>query len=146
MPTDHNFYEILFQICSTAMMLGWVLLLVVPNWSFGKVISKTVVPLFLAVAYSILFVPEYFVRESGGYDTLQQVAELVNLSPRVLLAAWIHYLAFDLLIGHWIAEDAKERGISRIFTFIPLVCCLMFGPFGWMLYQGLAKAYSWKRA
>jgi hypothetical protein len=42
------------------------------------------------------------------------------------LAGWLHYLAFDLLIGTWEARDAREHGIRPL-----LIPCLfvtfMFG-------------------
>ena len=41
----------------------------------------------------------------AGFDTLAGVRLLLS-TPEALLAGWVHYLAFDLFIGAWQAEDA----------------------------------------
>jgi hypothetical protein len=41
-----------------------------------------------------------FWRSPGGFSTLAGVAVLFS-NPWLLLAGWVHYLAFDLLIGSW---------------------------------------------
>ncbi len=35
------------------------------------------------------------------------------MSDPVLLAGWIHYLAFDLFVGLWIAAEADKAGMNR---------------------------------
>ena len=55
----------------------------------------------------------------------------------MLLAGWIHYLAFDLLIGSWEVRDARELGIPHLFVVPCLFLTFMFGPAGWLLYRGV---------
>ena len=77
----------------------------------------------------------------GGFSTLDGVASLFR-HPWVLLAGWLHYLAFDLLIGTWEARDSVERGVPRWLLVPCLFLTLMFGPMGWVLYRLVRTRYS----
>ena len=67
-------------------------------------------------------------------------------NPWLLLAGWLHYLAFDLLIGTWEARDARERHIPHILLVPCLFMTLMFGPAGWLLYMALRTVRSRRAA
>jgi ABA DEFICIENT 4-like len=75
-----------------------------------------------------------FPRAEGGFSTLAGVSKLFE-DPWVLLAGWLHYLAFDLLIGTWEARDSIERGVSRWLLVPCLFFTFMFGPMGWLAYM-----------
>ena len=72
---------------------------------------------------------------AGGFSTLAGVALLFS-NPWLLLAGWMHYLAFDLLVGSWEVRDARERGIPHLLVVPCLLLTFMFGPAGWLLYHG----------
>jgi hypothetical protein len=57
----------------------------------------------------------------------------------LLLAGWVHYLCFDLLVGTWEVEDARARGIPHLVVVPCLVLTFLFGPAGWLLYKGVAS-------
>src|SRR3546814_18320544 len=67
-----------------------------------------------------------------------------------MLVGWVHYLAFDLFAGMWIARDADQKGFSRIVQFPLLVLTLLAGPVGllaWLIVRerrarALARAKS----
>ena len=59
----------------------------------------------------------------------------------MLLAGWIHYLAFDLFIGGWIAIEADKVGLSRIIQAPILVATFMFGPAGLALFLAMRAGY-----
>jgi hypothetical protein len=69
---------------------------------------------------------------------LAGVATLFS-NPWLLVAGWLHYLAFDLLIGTWEARDARERGVPHLLLVVCLFATLMFGPAGWLLYLGVRQ-------
>jgi hypothetical protein len=52
----------------------------------------------------------------------------------LLLAGWVHYLAFDLFIGAWQVRDSKALGISHLLVLPCLVLTFLFGPVGLLLY------------
>jgi len=70
----------------------------------------------------------------GGFSTLAGVGTLFS-NPWLLLAGWMHYLAFDLLVGSWELEDAAERGIPHWIVVPCLLLTFLFGPAGWLLYR-----------
>ncbi len=47
---------------------------------------------------------------------------------------WIHYLAFDLFVGIWVARNADRYGYARWIQIIILFFVLMAGPLGLTLY------------
>ena len=63
-------------------------------------------------------------------------------NPWALLAGWIHYLAFDLLIGTWETRDAREHGVPHLLLVPCLVLTFLFGPAGWLLYRGVRLTKS----
>ncbi len=51
---------------------------------------------------------------------------------------WVHYLAFDLFVGLWIARDADAKGFSRILQAPILAATFLAGPLGlfvWLLVR-----------
>ena len=47
-------------------------------------------------------------------------------SPEIALAGWIHYLAFDLLIGAWEVRVARREGIAYLLVLPCLLLVLLF--------------------
>jgi hypothetical protein len=61
------------------------------------------------------------------------------LNDKVLLAAWAHYLVFDLFVGTWIARKCLEENISNALKWPSLALTLFFGPIGFLLFTMLKK-------
>ena len=51
----------------------------------------------------------------------------------MLIAGWVHYLAFDLFIGVWIAERLDAERLSRWIQTPILIATFLFGPLGLLL-------------
>jgi len=128
----------IFTIANTAAILGWVLLAALPNRRWvTEVITGGAIPALLAVAYTLIGIAA-FPRANGSFSTLAGVQQLFA-NPWLLLAGWIHYLAFDLLIGTWETTDAVEHHVPRWVLVPCLFLTLMFGPAGWLAYRGLRR-------
>lgn len=69
----------------------------------------------------------------GHFRSLNGVMSLFK-SPRAVLAGWIHYLAFDLLVGILITQNALQQGISAFLLIPVLLLTLMLAPAGLALY------------
>ena len=52
-----------------------------------------------------------FGQGGGGFGSLQQVSKLFE-NRYILLAGWIHYLAFDLFTGCWMVRDSERLRIT----------------------------------
>lgn len=125
--------EGVFSACNMLAMAGWILLLLVPRHRLALRIAGTAIPLSLAVIYLTVFLLN--VRgSSGGFGSLAAVAELFG-NRWLLLAGWVHYLAFDLFIGAWETRDAMARGVPRLLLAPCLVMTFMLGPIGLLGYH-----------
>jgi hypothetical protein len=51
-----------------------------------------------------------------------------------VLAGWVHYLAFDLLIGMWMLDQHKELKINQLLIAPCLFLTFMLGPIGFLLF------------
>jgi hypothetical protein len=74
--------------------------------------------------------------EGGGFSTLDEVKTLFR-SDAVVFAGWLHYLAFDLFVGLWVAEQSDAKKIYRIIQAPILAAIFLLGPFGLLLYFAL---------
>ena len=137
--------EQLFSLANAIAALSWLLLALRPRqrWVTGVVTGRAV-PALLAVLYIGLIV-SMFGRVDGGFSTLAGVAALFT-NQWLLLAGWVHYLAFDLLVGTWEVQDAQARRIPHALVVPCLFVTFMFGPAGWLLYLALRSAFALRRA
>ena len=127
--------EGVFSACNLLAMAGWILLLTLPRQRRAMTIAGTAIPLTLAAIYLALFL--LHVRESnGGFSSLATVAQLFE-NRWLLLAGWVHYLAFDLFIGAWETRDAMARRVPRLLLAPCLVMTFMLGPIGLLCYHVL---------
>jgi hypothetical protein len=129
----------LFSIFNLLAAAAWILLIALPRQRFvADLATAAVVPGFFAVTY-ITILATTWGSGDGGFSTLSGVAQLFE-NPWFLLAGWVHYLAFDLLIGSWEVRDARTRGIPHLFVVPCLVLTFLFGPAGWLLYMAVRAA------
>ena len=105
------------------------------HWRWSQRIASVVIPLTLAIVYSVLIVL-YFPKSPGGFGTLAQVAQLFQ-NPWLVLAGWIHYLAFDLFLGAWQTRQAQRLGISHFLVVPCLLLTFLFGPIGLLVFWAI---------
>jgi len=126
-----------FQIGNMLALSGWAALVVSPPrrpwaprvWTF----TGRVIPLLLAMAY-VALITAYW--GPGGFGSLAQVRQLFD-QPGLLAAGWLHYLAFDLFVGTWIARRAGELGLPHFLAVPCLLLTFMFGPAGLLAFAVL---------
>jgi hypothetical protein len=124
--------DLLFRIANNATLVGWLTLIFLPRWRSGsRLIAAVLIPLFLAALYATLVITRY--GHGGGFTSLTGVGILFQ-NRSMLLAGWVHYLAFDLFVGSWEVRDAQRIGISHYLVVPCLILTFLFGPAGWLLY------------
>jgi hypothetical protein len=133
--------EVVFSIVSTGAIVPWLLLVFRPRARWVATVAGTAVPLAFALVYVAIVVLQIG-RGPGDFNSLAGVSALFS-NPWVLLAGWIHYLAFDLLVGVWEVRDSERHGIPHLAVVPCLVLTFLFGPAGWLLYQGI-RSYKIK--
>ena len=132
---DPTLYETVFSASGTLAMLGWLGLALLPHVDLVvRVIARLVIPALIAVVYAWLMATHLAAApEEGGFGTLAAVDALFSVDG-LLLAGWIHYLAFDLFVGSWEVEDARARGVPHLLVIPCLLATFMAGPAGLALY------------
>jgi hypothetical protein len=130
--------EQLFSLVNPLALCGWLVLLLAPRWTRGPaLVSGVVIPAVLGVVY-VALIAARFGSSEGGFGSLAEVQALFA-DPWLLLAGWIHYLAFDLFIGAWETRDAMRHGVSRWLLAPCLILTFLFGPAGLLLYLALRR-------
>jgi Domain of unknown function (DUF4281) len=132
-------WELIFKIANTGVLPFWLLL------AFGPRGTMWVRAIFLfgtgllALAYTVLITGLLAGLINGGgntgadFTTLAGVMALFDSRGGATIG-WIHYLAFDLFVGIWIARNADRHAIARIWQVPVLGLTLMFGPIGLLSY------------
>jgi len=136
--------EQLFSLANAVALAGWVALVAAPRWRAAAThVAGFLVPGLLAAVYVVLVVLR-LPDASGGFATLADVAALFA-DPWLLLAGWVHYLAFDLFVGAWEVRDARRRQIPHLFVVPCLVLTFLLGPVGFLAYLALRRLRSGAR-
>ena len=148
-----------FAWASQAAALGWVCLLAgvvaqglavrrtgAVRWARAFLwVGGRVLPVLLSVGYAVA-ITRWFGTAEGGFGSLDAVARLFE-TRGMLLAGWVHYLAFDLWVGRWqvdrLARTLDAGGPARPAWGLRLAampCLLMtflLGPVGLLMFLTL---------
>lgn len=131
--------ETVFSICSTLAMIGWLLLAALPRQRLAHLVASVAIPMTIALVY-LVFIVQHFGSADGGFGSLAEVQRLFA-NPALLLAGWVHYLAFDLFIGAWAVRDAQRHGVPHPLVVPCLLLTFLLGPIGLLAYMLLR---TWK--
>lgn len=128
-------YETLFSLSGTLAMIGWLALVVLYRFDVVvRVITRLVIPGLIALLYVWLMATHVGrAPAEGGFDSLAAVKALFTVDG-LILAGWVHYLAFDLFVGSWEVEDARARGVPHLLVVPCLLATFLAGPAGLGLY------------
>lgn len=124
--------ESLFALSNPLAMLGWIALALHPLSPRWSTVVALVPPVLLSVLYTALVLVHWAGAE-GGFGSLPDVMMLFT-QPAIALAGWVHYLAFDLLVGLWITRTARAKGINHLLILPCLVLTFLFGPAGFLSF------------
>ena len=134
-------FELIFTIANPMAMLGWIGLALFPGRKLVvDGISGIAIPALLALAYAGL-VAAFFAGAEGGFSSIEAVRALFQ-SDALLVAGWLHYLAFDLFVGAWEVRTARAEGIPHLLVIPCLVLTFLFGPLGFLAFLILRAAYA----
>jgi Domain of unknown function (DUF4281) len=128
--------EALFAAANAIAFLTWISLIVLPRTPLMRRVVQWIIALIFCVPYTLLFQVYFFSVPDAGYGSLLAVQKLFA-SPELTLAGWLHYLAFDLFVGLWIAQRSDAIGLSRWIQAPILALTFMAGPIGFLLFFGI---------
>ncbi len=113
----------------------WILMIFLPKWKVTKFLMDfKVIPILLSVVYGVYIVQSIV---SGGVMDFGSLSSVMTLftEKNAVLAGWVHYLAFDLLVGIWIVNQNKTLGIHQAVLAPCLFLTFIIGPMGFLLFM-----------
>ena len=132
--------EQLWWIAHALVVPAWLALLIRPGPAMTRI--ARLVAGALAAGYLVLFL--LHAREASvlARDYSPDGVTLFFADPALRLVGWVHYLAFDLVVGAWEADEARRLGLSRALLIVSLFATFLVGPVGFLLFLVL----SWNRS
>jgi len=124
--------EILFRLVNGLAMIGWLILIFMPAFRSDKLITGIIVTL-LAMVYTYFVFTEFRPADLRNFSSLPGVTHLFQ-DQKILLAGWVHYLAFDLMVGLWIKNNARKHHINHWLAAPCLLFTFLLGPMGLLIY------------
>lgn len=134
--------EELWAVVHVVALTGWGLILVAPFWRPALTMAY-LPPLFQAMLYINILIPKMIYPDPGStppdLNNMKSIQALFE-DPDVFFCGWIHYLAFDQLVGLAIAQDALTTlQVSKLVYYTIIAVCLFLtfylGPVGFLIYM-----------
>jgi hypothetical protein len=137
-PTD------IFSFANMTAMPMWLLMIILPKWKVTRfLIDYKVIPILLSVTYAFYIIQSLLGGGGLDFGSLESVMILFTKEDAVL-AGWVHYLAFDLLVGMWILNQNKTLKIHQLIIAPCLFGTFMLGPIGFLLFM-IVRAFKIKK-
>lgn len=140
--------DLVFRIANWLVLAGWLALLLSPLRREALILAARVAAAAVATIYVLLVARGLALGpglpEGAGFGTLDAVVALLS-RREAILGAWVHFLAFDLFVGGWIAEDAPKAGVPHWLVVPLLGLTLVAGPAGLLAYLLLAAGFRLAR-
>ena len=137
----------IFSIINSLALISWLPLFIAPfNKKVRNALLGTTVTL-LSTVYAILFFQTFDAGALESFSTLEGLMTLFSDRDAVLIG-WIHYLAFDLLAGLFIAKNAEKHRLNPWIVRPIFLFTFMAGPLGFLFYviykTASTKKYSFE--
>lgn len=140
-------WSAIFGAANILAMIAWAALILLPRWPALLSALLYLGVGLLCATYVFLLVgslsgwlpPGNVVGEGGAVDfsTIEGVRSIF-MSDLGVTVGWVHYLAFDLFVGLWIARDGDAKNVSRFVQAPILLATFLAGPLGllvWLLVR-----------
>ena len=140
-------WDTAFQVANGWALLMWIVLIALPRGAFAQALVFYAGVGLLCFAYALVMglvlggvldpVPSGEGAGGGSFTSIEGVRSLFASDGGIVIG-WIHYLAFDLFAGIWIAKDADNKHFSRLLQAPVLLLTFMAGPAGlfvWFLIR-----------
>lgn len=125
--------DLIFQLSNNLALISWIVLIFfpfkswTPKWILGTSIS------LLSLLYAYLAIATFDPDTFSQFGSLEGIMALFTHKEAVL-AGWIHYLAFDLMVGLYIITQAKTLSLNRWLLIPSLLLTFMLGPLGLVVF------------
>lgn len=133
-------WDFIFAAANGLALLAWIVLILLPRKPLALSAIMYCGVGFLCLVYTVSMVSLIagWVDPGGagsGFDfsSIEGVRGVFGSDGGVVIG-WVHYLAFDLFVGLWIARDADAKGFSRILQAPILFATCFAGPIGLLIW------------
>lgn len=124
----------IFSIANMIAMPMWILMILLPKWKVTRfLIDFKIIPIALSMFYAFYIFQAIQIGGGMDFGSLASVMALFT-EENAVLAGWVHYLAFDLMVGMWILDQNKKIGIHQLLIAPCLFGTFMLGPIGLLLF------------
>ncbi|MCL6249539.1 ABA4-like family protein [Altererythrobacter sp. KTW20L] len=130
-------WDFIFGAANALALASWALLVLGPRGALARTVVFYGGAGILCLAYGVLLILLLVGVLDGGsganFTSIEGVRAIFGSDAGVTVG-WIHYLAFDLFVGMWIARDADDKGFSRLWQAPVLLLTLVAGPLGLLVW------------
>ncbi len=148
-------WDFVFNTANLLAILCWIVLIALPRTPLalsaimylGVAILCSIYTLGLGALLAGLVDPGLPTgSKAGGMDfgSIDGVRAIFASDAGVTIG-WVHYLAFDLFVGVWIAKDADQKRFSRVLQIPILLATFLAGPVGLLIWL-IVRERSARRA
>ena len=122
-----------YDFCNSFALTSWILMIFVPKWKWTPRIILGLIVVILGLLYSYFLLDSFSFAMFESFGSLEGIMALFTSSEAVL-AGWIHYLAFDMVVGWFILRDSQKNKINHFLIIPCLILTFIVGPIGFLLY------------
>ena len=128
--------ETLFNISMIIAGIGWLVLLILSRfWKFSDKFVIGIIVVLVSMVYCYVNFGHFAeVKEKWVFLSLEGVMKVFS-HPFLVVAGWTHIMAFDLMVGIWIKNNAAKYGVHYAIVVPILLVTIMLAPFGLLLYH-----------
>jgi hypothetical protein len=128
---------VLFKLANLIAMLGWVAMIILHDRPITYRLIFNGIILLLSLFYASAIAWSFSEPQGqGDFSSLEGVMALFT-NPKSVLAGWVHYLAFDMMMGLLMIHVSARHGVNRFVLLPVLFFTFMFGPVGLLILYGL---------
>jgi hypothetical protein len=131
-------WDMIFTAANWFAIAAWAVLIFGPRREAVFTLLRDGVAGLLCLLYSaVLILVMYLLPQAGDggvdFSTIAGV-QAIFATEGGTVVGWVHYLAFDLFVGLWVARNSDEIALSRIVQAPILLATFLFGPFGLLIF------------
>lgn len=144
-------WDFIFSTANMLAIMCWAALILLPRKPFVLSLILYIGVALLCLVYTGSMVsvmagwadPVGPVDAASNFTTIEGVRSIFASNGGVTIG-WVHYLAFDLFVGLWVAKDADAKGFRRIVQAPILLATFLVGPVGLLVWLILRERQARK--
>ena len=109
---ERSGHQLAWTLVNLSTVPVWLAMVLAPRSDATRWLLERLVPLHMAlgaVYTASLAAGVAKAGEAPDFMRMENVQKLLQ-EPNSMLAAWTHYISFDLFVGRWIWEESMKEG------------------------------------